>query len=86
MIDFKSIQTPSLLIVKESHAFNETSNDYISLQNSSKKGNKILLLLNFIESKSNNVAVEREYVCFFNGKIKKFLIYPGEENIFSLVG
>lgn len=84
MINFKPIQTPSLLIVKKGYAFCESSSGYILLMGSLKKDNKTLLLLSLIKDKSN--ATKCEYMCFFNGKIMKFSIYPSEEDIFSLVG
>ena len=72
MINFKSIQTPSLLIVKQGYNFCESSSDYIRLTGFLRENNNVLLLLKFIQDKSNDRRYE--YVCFFNGKIKKFSI------------
>lgn len=86
MINFKSIQTPSLLIVKQGYTLSDTrTSDYILLMGSLHEYNRTLLLLKSIQDKTN-ASNSHSYMCFFNGKIKTFSIYSTEEDMFSLVG
>ncbi len=86
MINFESIQTPALLIVKKGYTLSIIGHSaYIRLMGSLHGYNRTLLLLNPTQDKTNT-SNSRSYICFFNGKIKKFSIYSSENDIFSLVG